>query len=130
MFSGEVHDPRSENRRRHRRVRLAVPIRLGKGAVGAGERRDDPTGLSRDLGTGGVYLTTSEPGPFVPGEVLKVSMCIPWEMRRRFPFSRIAGLCRVVRVEQVPISQEILTGLALAFCGDHMTMLGAVVATR
>ena len=122
-----VSRERPVNRRRSPRVRLGVPVRLSYGA-GSGGAVPAGTGESADVGLGGVYLTTEEQGPFVPGELLTISIMIPWELRGLFPFSRILGRSRIVRVERAATSQSQRTGLALAFCDDQVTMLGAIVA--
>jgi hypothetical protein len=83
--------------------------------------------LSRDVSTGGVYVTTGGGDRVVPGEICTVSITIPWESRKAFPFSRIAGRCRVVRVDEVhPADEHPQQGVALAFCGDT-TLLATTV---
>jgi len=113
-------------------------------------------GRSTDLSVDGLYLTTRVVTSVVPGDPLTVSIWIPLERRRSFPFSRIVGLCRVVRVDDLrapstlaadpgAASQEesnvgryegqtgprqsetrAAQGLALAFCED-VTKLGAMI---
>ncbi len=60
------------------------------------------------------------------GELLRVSVSIPREARRHVPFSRIVGLCRVLRVERVPVEHGGGTGIALAFCGERVSMFGTI----
>lgn len=120
MSEGGVPDAWSVERRRGHRISLAVPVRLLKGA-GGGPKVCPAAGESSDLSPSGVCLTTNDPGAFVPGEVLMVSIEIPWETRRVFPFSRILGPCRVVRVDE--------QRLALEFCGEDTTLLGAIVTS-
>ena len=126
MFGDLVSGERPINWRRSPRVRIAVPVRWHSGAGGAALPAG--TGESADLSLGGVYLTTEAEGPFAPGELLTVSVTIPWELRGLFPFSRIVGPSRVVRVEPMATSQGQRIGLAFAFCDDQVTMLGAIVA--
>jgi len=113
-------------------------------------------GRSTDLSVDGLYLTTRVVTSVAPGDPLTVSIRIPLERRRSFPFSRIVGLCRVVRVDdlrapstraagqgaasheggwvgrlegQADTRQPALKaarGLALAFCED-VTKLGGIV---
>ena len=84
-------------------------------------------GRSRDLSTGGAYVTTGEAGPFAPDDVLTVWFSIPLESRRAFPFSRIMGACRIVRVEpQATDEAGSRVGLALEFHDDRITLLGAI----
>ena len=136
MEFGGMRALRSHDRRRAHRKTLRVAVQVNRSAEGEQEVR--PLGLSEsvDLSMAGVFVWTTDPGPFNPGDVLAVSISIPWESRRLFPFSRIVGSCRVVRAEpvmqepgptmQVP-GEEARWGLALEFCGDRPTMLGAIV---
>ena len=118
----------SDDRRQWPRVKLSVPVQFGKGSGGKGELLYFSAGESLDIGSNGVVFTTNEPGPFVPGEVLALSIAIPWESRRKFPFSRIVGFGRVLRIEEGPRSEEgEQLRVALEFCADRMTLLGAIV---
>ena len=120
--------PRSYDRRRWPRVKLAVPVQFGKGSWGKGELLYFTSGESSDVSTVGVRLTTSDPGPFIPGEVLAVSIAIPWELRRAFPFSRIVGAGRVVRVEEGPATEQgKQQRLAIEFYGDRTAILGSIM---
>jgi hypothetical protein len=86
------------------------------------------SGETADLSTGGVLLTTAHPGPFAMGDILTVSISIPWKYRRVFPFSRLVGSCQVVRIEAFSdVGRPKRWSLALEFCGNRPTMLGAIV---
>jgi c-di-GMP-binding flagellar brake protein YcgR len=131
MEARGVIAPQASDRRRFRRIRLAVPVRYGTGIASEGHEVCPRFGESSDLSTGGIAFTTKDPGSFSPGEVLEVSITIPWEARRAFPFSRILGRCRVVRVEERPAEGgATLRRVALEFCGDQVTLLGAIVVPR
>ena len=116
------HDPRSVDRRRWARAKLALPVSLGRRKDGTRGTVSCGVARSIDLSTGGLYVTVKERGAFHPDEILVASMTIPWESRRHVPFSLIEGSCRVVRVDPLPGDEE---GLALAFLGNDLTMLGA-----
>ena len=115
-----------QERRRQPRVRLTVPVLCGK-ASGYARGRDLPcAGWSKDLNAEGVYAMLREGNAFTSGEIVAVNVEIPWESRRGFPFSRIAGTARVVRIDPLSkTAQEPMWGLALAFCPD-VTRLGAM----
>ena len=130
MSPGGAREPQSYDRRQRRRIKLAVPVRVCRVTAEQGAPSSYYTGLSTDLSPGGVYVTTREGECVVPGEVLTVSIAIPWEARRAFPFSHIMGSSRVIRVEPIETAEGNQTGLALAFCGDDVTFLGAVVTPR
>jgi len=130
MEFGGVRDPGSYDRRRRNRIKLSVPVQFGKGASGKGEVLYFSSGQSADLSTSGVYFRTREPGPFAPGEVLAVSIPIPWELRRMFPFSRIVGSGRIIRIEeQAAAGQDGHRGVALEFNPSGTTLLGAIVTS-
>ena len=127
MAPAEGRDAQSLNRRRWRRVKLSVPVQVGKGAEGVGALSEQHAGWSKSMSPGGVYVTTREGGSFVPGELLRVSVSVPWESRKVFPFAWLAGSGRVVRVEDLSTPEEgRQTGLAIEFFED-MTVLGAIV---
>ena len=116
--------PRSVERRRWSRLGLSVPVRLGKRSGEEGRAVAYAIGRSVDLSTGGSRVTMEFGGPFTPDEILAVSITIPWEARRGFPFSLIEGACRVVRVDQARGE------VALSFCPANTTMLGAGLLPR
>jgi PAS domain-containing protein len=111
-------------RRRHQRVRLAAPIVVRE--VGTG-RELLQEGLIENLSLSGAfgYFTVPFRRPIAVDEMLMVSIAVPPERQREFPFSRLAGPARVVRVEPpvalVPPEQK-RVGLALAF-GEDLIML-------
>ena len=119
-------DVRLFDRRRWRRTTLAAPVQFGKGAEGKGEVLSPPTGWSKELSAGGVYVTTQEGRGLVPGELTRLSISIPWESRRTFPFALIEGSGRVVRVDELATGQGKREGIAIEFC-EGITMLGAIV---
>ena len=131
MNAAGAHGPSFYERRGQRRIQLSVPAEFGKGSGGKGELMYFSSGRSLDVSTSGVRLVTSEPGPFTPGEVLAVSIGIPWETRRVFPFSRIVGFARVVRViEEEPRREEGgQRHVALEFLSHETTLLGAIVTS-
>ena len=117
-------------RRRWPRVKLSAPVQFGKGSGGKGELLYFSAGQSSDIGSNGVLFTTNEPGPFTLGEVLALSIAIPWEARRKFPFSRIVGFGRVRRIEEgAAIEEGGLRWVALEFCQNDITLLGAIVTS-
>lgn len=118
---------RADDRRRWHRVKLAVPVQVHAGTEARNPGVCPGTWVSRDVSTGGVYVMTNEKGVFVPDDILKVVIAIPWEAQKLFPFSRIAGLCRVVRVDEPAASNaEGRLGLALAFCNEQVALIGTI----
>ena len=128
MTAVEWPEGRSFDRRRGARVQLAVPVQMHGVMADAGGVVPRYAGQTVDLSTNGTYVTTGTRRAFAPGEILLVSIGIPWEFRSTFPFSRVVGSCRIVRIDQAGYGEYIQQGVGLAFCGDDVTFLGAIVA--
>ncbi len=118
---GVVYD-----RRHWTRAVIEIPVEVSREKTGRGAAFSAVTAQASNISAGGVYLAISEEPSVRVGEILRVSITIPAELRRMFPFSLIEGPSRVVRVETVSVPEERLQGLALAFC-EGMTRLGAIV---
>lgn len=111
-------------RRRGRRVSLPVPLQL---------RRSGPQGpeppqehLTKDLSLAGVYFETEQANAVNVDDLLFASVTIPETHRRQFPFTRVAGRIRVVRVSELPgaVPGRKRFGIALEF-GENTTALTA-----
>ena len=120
----------TQNRRNWHRVLASAPVTLA--TVSASDGQDLCLGECRvrDASPGGLYIVTRRQGVFSSGQLLRISVTIPWEMRARLPFSRLVGMGQVVRVDEAGNG---LTpgeyGLAVSFCGG-VTTLGAIVAPK
>lgn len=121
-----VGNPRSGDRRGQHRTRLTVPVHFSGDSELSWEGLYPETGQSRDVSAGGLYFVATEGRPVKPGELLRVSVSVPREAQRHVPFSRIVGLCRVLRVEEISAEQGGGTGIALAFCSEQISMFGSV----
>ena len=117
-------------RRRGPRVRLSAPAQLSRAEAGSPDSVASVAARAVDVSTAGMYLLADPEARIAPGEIFMVSMSIPWEFRRAFPFSLVEGACRVVRVDAVSAFDGGKQGLALAFCGSNVTMLGAALLPR
>lgn len=102
-------------RRRHRRVELGVPILLRQ-TQDETEATSFQEGLTKNISLAGVACRIPPHQAPSVGEAVVLSITIPYESRREFPFSRLAGRGRVVRV----MTQE----LAIEFA-DDLTVLTA-----
>lgn len=127
MVLSGAHGPQGYERRARHRAELAVPVSFARMAR-TGEEGPSVEAKTLNISSGGAYLTTAEPGPFAVGDILSASIEIPRESRRIFPFSRILGSCRVVRVEPIPTDVGRHWGLALEFMGGQVTLLGAIIS--
>lgn len=113
-------------RRRGRRVRVEVPLRIRRASGAASEAFRDQT--SKDISLAGVYFETDEPDAFAPQDLVVTAVSIPEGQRREFPFTRLSGRGRVVRVQDVSgagSGGRRRVGVAVEFA-DDLTALTAI----
>ena len=125
-----MEDTRDIDRRRHRRIDLTVPILARRNTDGNGAAFKQ--GVAKNLSLAGVYFTTAGWHELTKDEIMTVSVSIPPERVRSFPFSRLAGRGRVVRIEElakVASDGPTLYGVALEF-GEDLTVLTAAPSTN
>jgi hypothetical protein len=91
-----------ERRRGGRRVSLEAPLRIGRLLPDGPEPFSER--LTKNVSLAGFYFELSDhhATPYAVDEVVLTSVSIPEPERRRFPFTRLAGRGRVVRVIQLP----------------------------
>ena len=92
----------SVERRRGRRIDLQAPLLIRR--VGTNKPEPFKEQQTENLGLAGAYFETDEDG-FQVNEAVMTSVSIPESQRRGFPFTRLAGQGRIVRVKE-------LTGLS------------------
>ena len=112
-------------RRRGRRVDLEAPLVIRR--LGVRESRSLTEQVTKNIGLGGVYFETDQAGGYGVNEMLMTSISILESQRREFPFTRLAGPTRVVRVNELSSSQTQGTkrfGIAIEF-GNDLTILTA-----
>jgi len=121
-------------RRQFRRAEVDVPV-----AIRPLEQDGSPqtgaviTCQVKNISLGGVFCYTQDPCPLKVGEQVACSITIPPEQARLFPFTRVLGKGRVVRLEPIPVgrragetpAEEPLLGVAVAFALD-VTALGTI----
>ena len=112
-------------RRRGRRVDLGAPLLVRR--LGAREPGTFKELVAQNISLAGVYFETDEEEGFPLNEVFIASVSIPEPHRRAFPFTRLAGPSRVVRVIALPqqvSGEKKRFGVALEF-GRDITALTA-----
>ncbi len=97
-------------RRLFQRVELSLPISV-RWRDSSGEEKTVAASTS-NISYTGAYFKTPEVKSIKREDVLSVAVAIPRESSRDFPFSRLVGKARVVRIE------EKLQGIALEFARD------------
>ncbi|MBI2173743.1 MAG: hypothetical protein HYU33_00900 [Candidatus Omnitrophica bacterium] len=84
---------------------------------------------TKNISLAGVYVEAEEGQVPAVNEIVVTTISIPEEERRAFPFARLVGRSRVVRVKPLPSSQNTSSkkryGIALEF-GSDMTALSGI----
>ena len=116
-------------RRRGRRADVQAPTvvrHVGpKGSDARGAHSAHRQQLSNNISLAGVYFETDEENLYNINDVVMASVSIPEAKRREFPFTRLAGRSRVVRVDCLSTDAgHKRFGIALEF-GEDMTALTA-----
>ena len=113
------------DRRRERRIPLEAPLLVRHISDGSpGPFVEKVTG---NVSLTGVYFETEADGTYAVNDLIMASVSIPEFQRRLFPFTRVAGRSRVVRVNELlpPDSASRRFGVALEF-GEDDTALTAI----
>ena len=85
-------------KRRSKRLDLSFPMKLRRVIEWAlGEAME---AVTSDVSYNGVYIRDINSNDIKPNDNLHISLSIPRDEARDFPFSRITGNARVVRVEK------------------------------
>lgn len=108
--------PGGAERRRGRRVPIQATVAV--------RRPNEPVQrehATQNISLAGVYFETDHPIPL--NDLVMTSVAIPESERRAFPFTRLAGRSRVVRVTELP-PQDGRTryGIALEFGNDLVAL--------
>ncbi len=74
------------------------------------------------VGLNGAYFYTTEKPEYGLGERIMCTLQVPPQYQRIFPFVRIAGWSRVVRVDEMVMHGQTRYGVAVAFAGDMTTL--------
>lgn len=113
-------------RRRGRRVELEAPLVIRRVSTGSpGPVNEEVT---HNISLAGVYFETEQTDAYAVNETLLSSVAIPESLRREFPFTRVAGRSRVVRIKELPSEEGTgrkRVGIALEF-GEDVTALTAI----
>ncbi len=114
-------------RRRGRRIALETPILIRCAThpedQGFIEQR------TRDISLAGIYFITNGSDQYRVDDVVVASLSVPEAQTREFPFTRLAGQGRIVRVGRLPIDtpQATSTRVAVEF-GQDLIALTALPA--
>ncbi len=114
-------------RRRGRRVNLNAPLLIRR--VGASQPESFAQALTKEVSLTGLYFEHETEGPseYQMNDVVVASVSVSDPQRREFPFSRLAGRGRIVRVDSLADGKTGARkrfGIALEF-GSDVTALAA-----
>jgi hypothetical protein len=109
--------PSGSERRTGRRVNIQAALVLRR--IDGQKASQAVECTTRDVSLAGAYFETDQPDGFQPDEVVMASIAIPENDRRTFPFARLAGRSRIVRVQELPQSRGAKRfGVAIQFTRD------------
>ena len=113
-------------RRRGKRANVQAPLLIRR----PGTQPNEPPAeeVAENVSLGGAYFRTSRKEAYAVNDVVIASVSVPESYTRVFPFSRVAGRSRVVRVIELlgpEASGPAQVGVALEFHKD-LTALTAI----
>ena len=92
-------ESRQIERRRGRRIELQAPLLIRRGTTPATEPA--PEYVTENISMVGIYFEADE-GAYRVNDLVNAVVSVPEPQRRSFPFTRLTGRCRVVRVNELP----------------------------
>ena len=116
----------SVDRRRGRRANVQAPVLIRRLSAGGPEQAREE--MATNISLAGVYFETHAGDAYAVNDVVMTSVSIPASSTREFPFTRLAGRSRVVRVHEHPQEgsrKGTRCGVALEF-GEDLTALTAI----
>lgn len=114
----------SVERRRGRRANIEAPLLIRRSTAQATPQQE----VAKNVSLAGLYFETEEGHPFAGDDIVFASVSIPEERTRDFPFARLAGRGRVVRIHEMSppdAAGRKRFGIALEF-GHDLTALSAI----
>lgn len=113
------------DRRTERRASVRAPIVLHRNGSQGNNLTEEA--VTANVSLGGVYFESPLGADYTTNELVVVSISIPAAEQGKFPFSRLAGRSRVVRVDALPKEEGSDTryGVALQF-GEHLSVLSGI----
>ena len=91
-------------KRRFKRIDMSLPMRL-RHILSNGKEEIVDT-ITSNVSYNGAFITEKTPESIKPEDNLHISLSIPRDNTRDFPFSRLTGKAKVVRVEESGVALE------------------------
>ena len=103
-------------KRQSKRLDISLPINVNRGA--ADKKREAQEGLTLNLSYHGAYVINIDIKNIKPQDKVNISLSVPKDDRRDFPFSRLTGEAEVMRVEKDGVSLKFDEGIARLFAAN------------
>lgn len=91
-------------KRRFKRLGLSLPVILKYVSDNGKEELID--GVTNDVSYNGAFVKDVTPKNLKPNDSLHMSLTVPRDNTRDFPFSRLIGKARIARIEEAGIALE------------------------
>lgn len=91
-------------KRQFKRLDLSLPMALS--CISGDDKKHEQEGVTLNVSYNGAYVADIEIKNLRPNDTLKISLSVPREEARDFPFSRVVGKARVVRVDKDGVAVE------------------------
>ena len=104
-------------KRRFKRLDLSLPMKIRR-TLGNG-KEEALDGLTANVSFNGAYVVDMHLTDINPEDKLNISITVPKDETRDFPFSRIAGKARVIRVEKDGIALEFVEDISRLFVATN-----------
>ncbi len=91
-------------KRRFKRLDLSLPMRLRR-VTGDG-KEDVKEGVTINVSFNGAYIIDIDIKDIKPKENLHITLSVPRDEARDFPFSRVVGEAKVIRVDKEGVALE------------------------
>lgn len=105
-------------KRQFKRLDLSLPVTVNRLSSVGSEKKETQEGTTINISFNGAYISDINIKGIKPEDKLQISLSVPRDETRDFPFSRIVGKARVVRVEK--------EGFALEFSEDVSRLFVAI----
>jgi hypothetical protein len=103
-------------KRKTKRLGLSLPMKLRR-VTGDG-KEETIEGVTSDVSYNGAYVINIDLKNIKPNDNLHISISIPRDEARDFPFSRIMGKARVVRAEKESCGLEFSEDISRLFIAN------------
>lgn len=95
-----------KEKRKFKRIDLSLPMRLKR--ILSNGKEEIISAFTSNVSYNGVYIPEPDLKDINPEDSLHISLSVPRDNTRDFPFSRLTGMARVARIEREGIGLEFI----------------------